>query len=171
MKSVIAPTLCIFAAAVTAGCLGSSPSIRQEVVGGSVAVPVQKSVAGNQQGSGGATRTKGLALGPTTGVGRSAAAGPTTEGVTRDVSRVNLRYMVEQPPPMPESKPSYRTPTRPAREAIWIEGYWAYTGNPNAPYEWMSGHWEIPPPGARSWVPSGWQRAGKNYVFVRGGWR
>ena len=81
------------------------------------------------------------------------------------------RYMVAQPPPVPASTPRHMKPVRPAREAVWIDGYWAYTGNPAAPYEWMAGHWEIPPPGARSWVPSGWQPAGSSYIFVRGRWR
>lgn len=90
---------------------------------------------------------------------------------THDLSSAERRYMVAQPPPVPASTPRHMKPVRPAREAVWIDGYWAYTGNPGAPYEWMAGHWEIPPPGAQSWVPSGWQPAGSSYIFVRGRWR
>jgi hypothetical protein len=84
---------------------------------------------------------------------------------------VDRRYVVAQPPPVPASAPRHLKPVRPAREAVWIDGYWAYTGNPSTPYEWMAGHWEIPPAGARAWVPSGWQRAENTYVYVRGGWK
>jgi hypothetical protein len=80
------------------------------------------------------------------------------------------RYMVAQPPPIPSSRPPEHFRHRPAREAVWIEGSWAYTGNPNHPYEWMAGHWEIPPPDHRGWVPGGWRSNGHGYVFVRGHW-
>src|SRR5688500_5703685 len=74
-----------------------------------------------------------------------------------DVGAFDRRYAVAEPPPLPTSTPRQLKPIRPAREAVWIDGYWAYTGNSTSPYEWMAGHWEIPPPGARAWVPSGWQ--------------
>ena len=90
---------------------------------------------------------------------------------THDVAAFDRRYVVAQPPPVPASTPRHLKPVRPAREAVWIDGYWAYTGNPRSPYEWMAGHWEIPPPGARAWIPSGWQRTGNTYVYVRGRWR
>ena len=87
------------------------------------------------------------------------------------VGAFDRRYVLAQPPPLPASSPRHLKPIRPAREAVWIDGYWAYTGNPGSPYEWMAGHWEIPPPGARAWIPSGWQRTGNTYVYVRGQWR
>jgi hypothetical protein len=89
----------------------------------------------------------------------------------QDPGAFDRRYVVAQPPPLPASTPRHFKPVRPAREAVWIDGYWAYTGNPGSPYEWMAGHWEIPPPGARAWIPSGWQRTGNTYVYVRGRWR
>ena len=91
--------------------------------------------------------------------------------VSADMTPADNRYMVAQPPPLPASTPLFLKPIRPAREAVWIDGYWAYTGNANAPYEWMAGHWEIPPPNAQSWLPSGWHRDGNSYVYVRGQWR
>lgn len=75
------------------------------------------------------------------------------------------------PPPAPASVPREMMPPRPAREAVWIGGQWAYTGYPGNPYEWVSGHWEIPPPGGRTWVPGGWQPRGNDVVFVRGHWQ
>jgi hypothetical protein len=88
-----------------------------------------------------------------------------------DFGAFDRRYVVAQPPPLPASTPRHLKPVRPAREAVWIDGYWAYTGDPRSPYEWMAGHWEIPPPGARAWVPSGWQRTGNTYVYIRGRWQ
>src|SRR5687767_4444712 len=88
-----------------------------------------------------------------------------------DIGPFDRRYVVAQPPPLPTTTPGHLKPVRPAREAVWIDGYWAYTGDPRSPYEWMVGHWEIPPPGARAWIPSGWQRTDNTYVYVRGRWR
>jgi hypothetical protein len=73
-----------------------------------------------------------------------------------------------QPPAAPPP-PREVVAVRPAREAVWVEGYYLYAGRGR--YEWVPGHWEIPPRGYRTYVRPGWARQGGSYVYVRGYWR
>src|SRR5438046_753434 len=59
---------------------------------------------------------------------------------------VRATFAASEPPPAPTSQPREFIPRRPAREALWLEGHWAYTNYRDDPYEWLPGHWEIPPP-------------------------
>src|SRR2546430_958929 len=51
-------------------------------------------------------------------------------------------FIAATPPPTPTSQPPERIPSKPAREAIWIEGHWSYTNHLDDPYAWLPGHWE-----------------------------
>jgi hypothetical protein len=67
------------------------------------------------------------------------------------------------PDPMQENRP----PTPPSARAIWVAGYWHWTG---MQYTWIPGHWEqAPPPGARWRAPHYSLRDG-TYFYEPGGW-
>jgi hypothetical protein len=71
---------------------------------------------------------------------------------------------VSGPPPAP---PQEMQPPRPAPDAVWVPGYWHWTG---LQYAWMPGHWRAPPPGATWRTPSYSFRDG-TYFYVPGEWR
>jgi hypothetical protein len=70
---------------------------------------------------------------------------------------------VAAPPPEPivEGRPLARNP-----EAMWIPGYWHWTG---IQYAWIPGHWEVGPPGARWRRPRYSVREGV-YFYEPGAW-
>ena len=164
-------TLSLLAVALGAGCSSSGPNTRQGAVGGAVAGGVLGGIIGHQSGE----TAAGAAIGAAAGGAAGAAYGhhrDTTQG-TLDTgpSAADRGYTVTTPPPMPTSSPRETIPARPAAEAVWVQGSWVYTGNASNPYEWVAGHWEIPPPGAHTWVPGGWQQSGTGYTYVRGHWQ
>src|SRR5258708_2899999 len=70
---------------------------------------------------------------------------------------------VTAPPPEPVSE---TPPERPGPEAVWVAGYWHWTG---MQYTWIPGHWEKAPPGARWRAPRYSLREG-TYFYEPGGW-
>jgi hypothetical protein len=175
MRAITTPLLCILSGALGAGCMSSGPNARQRAADETAARMIAVGSSGSEHARESGNVTAGAAAsGATDRDLADIVAGPKSTDRARvkvDFATANRRYTVAEPPPLPAAKPRYLAPIRPAREAVWIDGYWAYTGDPETPYEWMSGHWEIPPPGAHSWVPSGWQAAEDEYVYVRGRWR
>jgi hypothetical protein len=65
------------------------------------------------------------------------------------------------PPPVPETQPP---PPQPA--ALWVPGYWHWTG---MQYAWIPGRWESPPPGTHWYGPQYGIRSG-TYFYEPGGW-
>jgi hypothetical protein len=72
---------------------------------------------------------------------------------------------VSSPPPAPRLEA--QRPPQPAGDAVWIEGYWHWTG---MQYAWIPGHWEAPHPGARWAAPRYTQQEG-GYYYEPGAWR
>jgi hypothetical protein len=169
MKATKTLTLSLLVTALGAGCASSGPNTRQGAAGGAIAGGIIGGIIGHQSGETGA----GAAIGAAVGGASGAAIGNRADRDrgTMDRTPADRGYTVAQPPPMPTSNPREPIPARPAPQAMWIEGQWVYTGNPNSPYEWVSGHWEIPPPGARAWMPGNWQQSGNGYIYVRGHWQ
>lgn len=56
---------------------------------------------------------------------------------------------------------------RPSSDHVWVPGYWTWR---NSRYEWMAGHWEIPPSISSTWVAPRWEREGNAYRFYEGYW-
>jgi hypothetical protein len=56
---------------------------------------------------------------------------------------------------------------QPSSRHVWIPGYWTWR---NERYEWMAGHWEVPPTSTSTWVAPTWQREGSGYRFYEGHW-
>ena len=140
----------------------------QGAVAGAAAGAVLGGIIGNNSGSG--STEKGAAIGAVAGglagaaMGRRADQREASGGYSQDVG-----YTVQSIPPSPVSEPHENPPPQPSPNAMWIRGHYVYTGNG---YQWEPGRWEVPPPGARSYVQPSWQRAANGgYVYVRGHWQ
>lgn len=58
---------------------------------------------------------------------------------------------------------------RPSSDHAWVPGYWTWRNNR---YEWMAGHWEIPPTTNAVWVAPRWERLSDgSYRFYEGYWQ
>lgn len=72
--------------------------------------------------------------------------------------------VVMQAPPVAQQE----VPTpRPSRDHVWVTGYWSWKASQ---YQWMAGHWEIPPRSGAVWVPPRWQPEGTSWRFFEGYW-
>lgn len=56
---------------------------------------------------------------------------------------------------------------RPGSDYVWVSGYWTWRDNR---YEWMAGHWEVPPRTDSVWVPPHWVPENGAYRFYEGYW-
>ena len=56
---------------------------------------------------------------------------------------------------------------RPSPQHVWLPGYWTWR---NDRYEWMAGHWELPPTSSTVWVAPRWEQQGNAYKFYEGYW-
>lgn len=72
--------------------------------------------------------------------------------------------VVSGPPPAPVHE---ERPAAPSPQAIWVAGYWHWTG---MQYAWIPGHWEAPPSGAVWAAPKVTTQDGR-YIYESGGWR
>ena len=52
--------------------------------------------------------------------------------------------------------------TRPSSDHVWVGGYWTWRNNR---YEWVSGHWVVPPRTGATWIPPRWEPEGGAYRF------
>jgi hypothetical protein len=56
---------------------------------------------------------------------------------------------------------------QPTAQHVWLAGYWTWR---NDRYEWMAGHWELPPSQSSVWVAPRWEHQGNAYRFYEGYW-
>ena len=56
---------------------------------------------------------------------------------------------------------------RPSSSHVWIAGYWTWRDNQ---YQWLSGHWQLPPSPNATWVPPRWESENGAYRFYEGYW-
>jgi len=72
--------------------------------------------------------------------------------------------VVMQAPPAAQQE----VPTpRPTANHVWVAGYWTWKSNQ---YQWMAGHWEVPPRAGAVFVPPRWQPEGTSWRFYEGYW-
>lgn len=168
-------TLAVLITALGTGCSTSStsPNTQKGAVGGAAAGALLGGIIGNNRGSGNAA--SGAAIGAVAGGLAGAAVGNATDrrNDTKAASADSQAgYVVVQPPPTPTSQPYETMTAQPSRDAIWIPGYYQYTGQ-GGQYQWMAGHWEVPPPGYRTWVQPSWQPSPdrQSYTYNRGHWQ
>jgi hypothetical protein len=166
-------TLLVSALALSAllsGCVGTGPNTQQGSVAGGTLGALAGAIIGHNSAGGDALG--GALLGATAG----AIAGGTL-GNSVDNQRGTLygypaersyRATQAEAPPPPPAAPTETIPASPAANAVWVPGYWLYDGRS---YAWTGGHWEIPPPYARSYVAAHWENQGGRSVYVRSYWR
>ena len=71
--------------------------------------------------------------------------------------------VVDVPPPAPYVEV---VPAIPFPGAIWIGGYWGWSGGR---HNWVPGRWDHPRPGYR-WQPHAWVQQGGRWQLHGGGW-
>jgi hypothetical protein len=90
---------------------------------------------------------------------------PTQVVVASPVQSGNGTVIVMQAPPALQQEVVLAQPTS---DHKWVGGYWTWR---NARYEWLAGHWELPPSSSSTWVVPRWERTGNGgYRFYEGYW-
>ena len=73
--------------------------------------------------------------------------------------------IVVQAPPAPQQEVVV---AKPSNAHAWVPGYWTWR---NERYEWMAGHWEVPPSSSAVWVTARWERTSDGrFRFYEGYW-
>jgi WXXGXW repeat (2 copies) len=80
-------------------------------------------------------------------------------------SGATTSYVVLQAPPAPQAPQA--VPTQPSSSHVWIDGYWTWRNNR---YEWMAGHWEVPPFAGAKWVAPHSETQSGAIRFYEGHW-
>jgi hypothetical protein len=91
-------------------------------------------------------------------------AAPTVACVVNEPESPPRGVVVSGPPPAPVHE---ERPAAPGPQALWVAGYWHWTG---MQYAWIPGHWEAPPAGAVWAAPKVTTQDGR-YIYESGGWR
>jgi hypothetical protein len=81
-----------------------------------------------------------------------------------EIDRVQKRTTTAPVAPPPVQIEARGSP--PVSGAVWIDGYWAWTGA----WTWVPGRWAIPPQTGASWRPSVWVPEGVSVRLDPGGW-
>jgi len=83
--------------------------------------------------------------------------------VTRQNPTVATTVVTTAPPALQ----SETVLAQPSSNHVWVPGYWTWR---NDRYEWVSGHWELPPNSRAVWVAPVWEQQGNAYKFTEGYW-
>tara|TARA_R110000824_G_scaffold85425_3_gene212287 strand:- start:3773 stop:4117 length:345 start_codon:yes stop_codon:yes gene_type:complete len=77
---------------------------------------------------------------------------------------LQISFIAKAPPP-----PRRVTiPPRPVIGAIWIDGYWNWTG---VRFVWVDGFWDRNPPRNRIWEKSRWVHSNQGWYRTPGRWK
>ena len=89
-----------------------------------------------------------------------------TQPAQSAVQTANGTIIVTQAPPTPQQEVVL---AQPSSDHKWVPGYWTWR---NSRYEWMAGHWEVPPSSSSVWVAPRWERrTDGSYQFYEGYWQ
>jgi hypothetical protein len=77
---------------------------------------------------------------------------------------VNTIIVTQAPPAMQQEV----VLAQPSPQHVWLPGYWTWR---NERYEWMAGHWELPPNSGSVWVAPRWEQEGNAFRFYEGYWK
>ena len=170
LKYTLPTTLAVLA--LLSGCVGNGPNTQQGAVGGALAGGILGGVIGHNHGS--RNTMSGAAIGAVAGGLAGAALGNAADHQRGTLyyspAEARTNYVVQEPPPLPPPPVREVIIARPHPQAVWVEGYYSYSGY-GGRYEWVPGHWQTPPPRYRTFVRPYWERRGGSYVYVRGYWR
>ena len=89
-------------------------------------------------------------------------AGAGCPGVWEVAYGGDLAIPLEPPAPQLEA-----IPQAPYEDAVWVAGYWSWTG---VRYVWLPGRYVRRPGPGLFWYPGGYVFEGGRYVFVSGRW-
>jgi hypothetical protein len=169
------PSTYLLALALTAlssGCVGTGPNTQNGAVAGGALGAAAGAIIGNN--SRGHDALGGAVLGGIVGAIAGGTIGNSIDNqrgtIYHSEAQATTRVVVAQPPPMPPPPTPDVVVAQPAPQAVWLAGYWAYTGQ-GSRYVWVPGHWEIPPPQYRVYVAPHWVNRGGGYAYVQGYWR
>ncbi|MBX3202819.1 MAG: YXWGXW repeat-containing protein [Labilithrix sp.] len=95
----------------------------------------------------------------------SMMVGLTTGCVVNEPESPPRGVVVSGPPPAPVHE---ERPPAPNPQAMWVAGYWHWTG---MQYAWIPGHWEAPPSGTVWAAPRVTTMRDGRYIYESGGWR
>lgn len=156
---------------LSTGCVGSGPNTEQGAVGGAALGAVAGAIIGNNSGSHDALG--GALIGGVAGGIAGGAIGNSLDHqrgtIYHSEAEATTNVVVEQAPPPPPPRREVIV-ERPAPDAVWVAGYYAYSPDGRR-YDWVAGHWERPEPQYHTFVQPHWSRRGREYVYVQGYWR
>ena len=89
----------------------------------------------------------------------------TTTAVPVTNAAVNT-YVVTQAPPAVQLE---AVSVRPSASHVWVAGYWTWR-NSSSRYDWVGGHWEVPPHPSSTWVAPRCEARDGAYVYYEGYW-
>lgn len=157
------------AAALCAGCVGTGPNTQNGAVAGGALGALAGAIIGNN--SGGHNALGGAAIGALAGAIAGGTLGNAVDNqngtIYHSEYEATSNVAVAQVPP-PPAPPLDVVSEQPTPSAIWVAGYYGFDGYR---YNWVAGHWVIPPPNCTMFVRPHWAYRGGSYVYVRGYWR
>jgi YMGG-like Gly-zipper len=152
-----------------AGCEGNGPNTQNGAVAGGAIGALTGAIIGNN--SGGHNGLAGAAIGGVVGAIAGGTIGNSVDHQNGTLyhSEAEATTTVAVPSVPPPPPPPYELQTaQPTPSAIWVYGFYDFDGYQ---YNWVPGHWEIPPAGYVAFVRPHWRYRGGAYVYVRGYWR
>ena len=88
---------------------------------------------------------------------------PTGTVVTTQSQPVSTIVVTQAPPALQTEL----VVAQPSSSHVWVAGYWTWRNNQ---YQWMAGHWEVPPYSNAKWTTPRWQTENGAYRFYEGYW-
>ena len=139
------------AAMLCGGCEGTGPNTQNGAVAGGALGALAGAIIGNN--SGGHNALGGAAIGAVAGAIAGGALGNSVDHQQGTIYR---------------SEDAATSNVAVAQVPVWIAGYYGFDGYR---YNWVPGHWEVPPPEVTVFVRPHWVYRGGQYVYIRGYWR
>src|ERR1035437_7734737 len=84
----------------------------------------------------------------------------TNSGYVQTTSPVVSTTVTTQAPPALQQEVVL---AQPSPQHVWLPGYSTWR---NDRYEWMAGHWELPPSTSTVWIAPRWEQQGNAYKFT-----